>query len=105
MSRPYYSSEILETLHDGDRETEVVACVEARHDPATEKLHARLDAFLREVNQRGADPELRPSWLPSPQEAIEGVPAEEATAMARELFHHWVVKVREALRAKREGEI
>ncbi len=105
MSRPYYASEIIETLHNGDGETEVVAVIEARHDPDTEKLHVRLDAFLRAVNQRGPDQELRPDWLPHLQEAGEGVSAADSTALARELFHRWVGRVREALRAKREGEI
>lgn len=101
MSRPYYASEIIETLHDGDRETEVVAVIEAQHDAETGKLNARLDAFLRDVNQRGPDPEHRPAWLPHPQQAVEGVSAADSTALARELFHRWVGKVREALRAHR----
>ena len=105
MSRPYYASEILETLHVGDQEQEVVAVVEAFHNPDKERVHVRLDVFLREVNQRGPDRELRPEWLPRPQEADEGVSADDATSLARDLFHRWVGKVREALRVRREGEI
>lgn len=103
MSRPYYASEILETIHEGGHELEVVAVIEASHDANAERLHARLDAFLREVNQRGPDAVTRPGWLPKPQDAIEGVGASESTALARDLFRRWVGHVREALHAHREG--
>lgn len=104
MSRPYFASEIVETLHVGDREQEVVATIEGRHDAGEGRLHARVDAVLREVNPRGADAESRPDWLPRSQEMTEGVESSEANALARDLFHQWVGKVREAVRRHREGD-
>ena len=94
MSRPFYASDIIETQKSDSGDIELVATIDAQHDPATGKLHAKLDAFLRHVRMTGPDSTTRPDWLPKPQEASEGVDSAEATDLARELFLRWAAKVR-----------
>ena len=102
MARPFYASEILESSKADSGDVEVVATIDAQHDPADGRLHARLDAFVRQVRMDGPDAITRPDWLPKPQEAHEGVDPAEATDLARDLFHRWVSKVRAAM-AQRQG--
>ena len=96
MSRPFYASDILDTFKSDAGDIELVATIDAQHDPASGKLHAELDAFLRHVRMTGPDAISRPGWLPKPQEASEGVDPSEATDLARDLFHRWTAKVRGA---------
>ncbi len=101
MSRPFYASDIIETQRSDAGDVELVATIDAQHDPDSNRLHAKLDAFLRHVRMTGPDSTTRPAWLPTPQEATEGVDAAEATDLARELFHRWTSKVRAASAQRR----
>ena len=103
MNRPFYSSEILQTQSRPEGETETVATIDAHFDADSHRLHAHLDCFLRRVNVAGKDLEFREPWLPSAQNASEGVDPEEAGELAHDLFHRWVAKVRNAIAARAES--
>jgi hypothetical protein len=56
----------------------------------------KLDAFVRQVHHAGRDVCTRPEWLPRGEALRERVGPEEASALARDIFHRWTKKVRES---------
>jgi hypothetical protein len=97
---------ISEIVQDLDRETEpreLCAAAEADYDEARSQLVMNLDAFVRKVHHAGADECTRPAWLPKPQTLHEGVADDEASELARDIFHRWTRKVREASTARPQG--
>jgi hypothetical protein len=75
---------------------EVCAAAGAGFDETAGQLVVRLDAFLRPAGLRVKEGHFRADWLPENETITEGVGREESAEMAREIFHRWVRKVREA---------
>ena len=87
-------SEIVQTL---DRETEpqeLCAAAEAEYDDGRAILVVTLDAFVRQVHHARPDECTRPDWLPHAETLHESVSGEEASDLARDIFHGWIKKVR-----------
>ena len=93
---------ISEIVQDLDREfepKELCAAAEADYDEGHSSLVIKLDAFVRQVHHAGRDVCSRPDWLPKPETLREGVGPDEASDLARDVFHRWTKKVREAAAA------
>lgn len=76
---------------------EVHAEVEGTYDEEKSLLLVTLQSEVRPMLK---DTHLeRPSWLPASQSLKEHVAEEEATTLARDIFRHWVEKVRRAIPA------
>ncbi|MFM7102951.1 MAG: hypothetical protein ACKOET_13860 [Verrucomicrobiota bacterium] len=95
-------SEIVTTLEGPAGPEEVVATAEGSYDDTHRQVAVQLEAFLRPVDLVHAEQHLAAGWLPAAQTAREGVDREEASSLARDLFHRWVRKVREAVAAHEE---
>ena len=92
-----FTSEIIETLQEGDDEMEVCATAETQYDSSAQKVTVALDSFARCVAASG-DHENRPqSWLPPAEHVTEHLAPDEAEAFTKDVFHSWVRKVRAAI--------
>ena len=87
-------SEIIETLGEGENETEICATAEARYDSSTQKVSVTLDSFARCVFPTGDHDPKREPWLPTPECVTEHLPADETQAFTHDVFQSWVKKVR-----------
>jgi hypothetical protein len=96
MKRVIDSSEILGTIDLPNGAHEVCATADASYDENSGKLVVQLNAFLRPVDFLAEEKHLTAAWLPKPQTANEIVAQEETGDVAREIFHRWARKVREA---------
>lgn len=92
-----FTSEIIETLRDGDDEMEVCATAETQYDPSAEKISVALDSFARCVSASGNSEHLSRAWLPAAEQVTEHLSHDEATAFAKDVFQSWVRKVRTAI--------
>jgi hypothetical protein len=91
------SSEIIETVRDGDTEWEICAVAEANYDESDSRVVVDLESFLRKITASG-DGELRHlPWLPGNNRVTEHVPREEASQVAHDVFASWVRKVRQSI--------
>ena len=92
-----FISEIIETLGEGEGETEVCATAETQYDSSAQKVSVALDSFARCVVASG-DREHRPQpWLPPAERVTEHLGPDEAVAFAKDVFQSWVRKVRTAI--------
>lgn len=96
MKRVIDTSEVLGTVEMPEGECEVCASALAQYDEEVGRLRVELDAFLRTSDLRKREKRLTADWLPRPQTVIEGVGPDETVELAKEIFHRWVAKVREA---------
>lgn len=76
---------------------EVCAEALASHDQRTMQLTVKLHAFLRSEQQDHIGEQSTPAWLPASQNVTEHVEAEEAHAMASDVFATWKRKVASAM--------
>lgn len=90
------TSEVLGTVDTPEGECEVCASAVAQYDEEAGRLRVQLDAFLRTTDLRRKERRLAADWLPRPQTVVEGVGTDETVELAKEIFHRWVAKVREA---------
>lgn len=88
-----FTSEIIETLRDGDDEMEVCATAETQYDPSAEKISVALDSFARCVSASGDSEHVSRAWLPAAERVTEHLSHDEATAFAKDVFQNWVRKV------------
>ena len=92
-----FISEIIETLGEGEGETEVCATAETQYDSSAQKVTVALDSFARCVAASG-DHENRPQpWLPPAEHVTEHLAPDEAEAFTKDVFQSWVRKVRAAI--------
>ena len=56
----------------------------------------QLEAFLRPTDLLAKERHLRAAWLPPNETVSESVARDECHEVAREIFHRWVRRVREA---------
>jgi hypothetical protein len=55
-----------------------------------------LESFLRTTSVRAREKHVATSWLPKAETVTESVDPGETTEAARNIFHGWVRKVRQA---------
>ena len=79
---------IGETVLDGVPH-EICAEALASHDRHSNQLTVNLRAFLRATRHDHISEVTTPAWLPAPQTVTEHVEAEEAHAMAADIFTAW----------------
>ena len=96
MKRVIDTSEVLGTVETPDGKCEVCASADANFDETGSRLVVKLEAFLRPADLLVKERHFRADWMPANQTATESVAREECHDLAREIFHRWVRKVREA---------
>jgi hypothetical protein len=89
-------SEIVQDLDLESEPKELCAAAEADYDDRQSTLIINIDSFVRQVHHARPDVCSRPAWLPKAETLREGVPFDEASEMARDIFHRWTKKVRES---------
>jgi hypothetical protein len=96
MKRVIDTSETLGVVETPDGPREVCASADAWFDEAAKQLVVKLDAFLRNTDLVTRERHFAAAWLPKPQTIRESIGPDETIEAAREIFHRWVRKVREA---------
>jgi hypothetical protein len=96
MKRVIDKSEVLGTVEVPEGLCEVCASADAGFDEGAGRLVVQLEAFLRPAGLLVKERHFRADWLPQNATVTESVTREESGEMAREIFHRWVRKVREA---------
>jgi hypothetical protein len=96
MKRVIDTSEVLGTVELPNGTCEVCATACAEYDEGSSRLVVRLDSFLRTADLRAKEREFSADWLPKAEVVTESVGPEETVDFARDIFHRWVRKVREA---------
>jgi len=99
MRKILSTSEIVQDLDHEVEPKELCAAAEAAYDDRKSSLVIKLDAFVRQVHHAGPDVCSRPDWLPKAETLREGVSSEEASELARDIFHRWTKRVRESAAA------
>jgi hypothetical protein len=90
------TSEVLGTVELPNGTYEVCATADANYDDDAKQLIVRLNSFLRTTNLRAKE-ELSPAdWLPKGETVTESMDPDEAVEAARDIFHRWAQKVRNA---------
>lgn len=97
MKRVIDTSEVLGTLKLPEGDCEVCASAEAGFDETAGCVVVKLVAFLRPAGLLVKERHFHPDWLPADETINERGGREECGAMAQEVFHRWVRKVREAV--------
>jgi hypothetical protein len=96
MKQAINTSEVLGVVDLPEGRCELCASSEASFDEGTGRLIVQLEAFLRPSDLRAKERHFRASWIPVDETVSESVGREECHEVAREVFHRWVRKVREA---------
>ena len=96
MKRIIDTSEVLGRADTLEGPCEVCASADASFDESSGRLVVKLDAFLRPTDLLAKERHFRAGWLPNSATVIESVAREESHEVAREIFHRWTRKVREA---------
>lgn len=99
MKRVIDTSEVLGTVETPQGIREVCAAANAEYDEGASRLVVKLDAYLRTTDLRTKEQRFAASWLPKPETVRESVGPDETVEMARDIFHRWVRKIREAIPA------
>ena len=89
-----FISEIIETLGEGEGETEVCATAETQYDSSAQKVSVALDSFARCVCASGNREHQTPPWLPPAEHVTEHLAHDEADAFTKDVFLSWVRRVR-----------
>jgi hypothetical protein len=92
-------TQVLATLERDGEPYEVCAEAEAEHDRASQILTVRLSAFLRAERQDHIGETHQPDWLPAAETITEHVGAEEAHALASDIFASWKRRVAAGLQS------
>jgi hypothetical protein len=90
------TSEVLGTVEVPEGASELCASGVASFDDAAGRLAVRLESYLRPVGLLTKERHFRTDWLPENEMVSESVAREDCHDLAREIFHRWVRKVREA---------
>jgi hypothetical protein len=96
MKRVIDTSEVLGTVAMPQGLCEVCASADANYDEDAARLIVKLNAYLRTTDLRAKEKSFSADWLPKPETLRESVGPEETVDLARDIFHRWVHKVREA---------
>ena len=87
------ATQVLGTIQIEGALHEVCTEAVASHDRGSNRLTVNMRAFLRSEQQDRIGEQSTPAWLPEPQTVIEHVEAEEAHAMASDVFASWKHKL------------
>ena len=96
MKRVIDTSEVLGTVQTPEGSRELCVSADAQYDQDAARLVVKLEAFLRNTDLVTKERHFTADWLPKPETVRESVGPDETVEMAREIFHRWVRKVREA---------
>jgi len=96
MKRIIDTSEVLGAVELAEGLCEVCASAEASFDEPASRLVVKLGAFLRPCALLAKERRIHATWLPKDELVTECVARGECHEVAREIFHHWTRKVREA---------
>jgi hypothetical protein len=96
MKRITDTSEVLGTVDMPEGLCELCAYADASLDESLNQLVVKLGAFLRPRGLLVKEHRFSAAWLPKDEVVTESVEREECREVAREIFHRWVHKVREA---------
>ena len=102
MKRIIDTREILGIVHTAGGPRELCATAWARYDDAAGTVTVHLDSFLRSTDYLAEETHDHADWLPKPQIVREAVDREDASDLAREVFHVWVRRIRNAAPALHE---
>lgn len=96
MKRIIQSSEVLGTVEERGGTCEVCASADAAFDEAKGTLIVHTEAFLRPAAYLARERHLSAEWLPPGETVREQLPLDDCREVAREIFHRWIRKVRDA---------
>ena len=96
MKRIIDTSEVLGTVEAPEGLCELCASADASFDEEAGLLVVKLEAFLRPTDLLVKERHFRADWLPDTETVTEFIPRQECHEVAREIFHRWARKVREA---------
>ena len=96
MKRIIDTSEVLGTVEAPEGLCELCASADASFDEEAGRLLVKLETFLRPTDLLVRERHFRADWLPKNETVTESVAREECHEVAREIFHRWTRKVREA---------
>ena len=96
MKQVIDTSEVLGTLETPAGPRELCVSADAQFDEGAGRLVVKLEAFLRNTDLVTKERHFTASWLPKPETVRESVGPDETVELAREIFHRWVRKVRDA---------
>src|SRR5262245_9211859 len=96
MKRIIDTSEVLGAVELAEGLCEVCASAEASFDESASWLQVKLGAFLRPSELLAKERRIQATLLPRDEVVTECVAREECHEVAREIFHHWTRKVRDA---------
>lgn len=90
------TNEVLGTVELATGTCEVCASADANYDESAGRLVVALNSFLRTTDLRAKEKRLSADWLPKPETVTESAGPDETVEVARDIFHRWVRKVRQA---------
>jgi hypothetical protein len=95
MKRVIDTSEVLGTVEMPEGPCEICVSADAHYDESAARLIVHLDAFLRTTDLRTKERRLSADWLPKMENVTESAGPDDTVALAKDIFHRWVKKVRE----------
>ena len=96
MKRIIDTSEVLGKVEVPEGTCELCASADAGYDEGAGRLEVKLEAFLRPMDLLVKERHFSAVWLPKNETVTESVAREESHEVARDIFHRWVRKVRDA---------
>jgi hypothetical protein len=96
MKRVIDTSEVLGRVEESEATCDLCASADACFDEDAGRLVVRLKSFLRTTDLLTKERQFRASWLPEDKMVSETVSLDDCDGVARDIFHRWVRKVREA---------
>ena len=96
MKKVIDTSEIIGTVDTHEGACEVCATADATYDDGEGRLVVHLESFLRTTTLRAREKHIPATWLPTAETITESVDPSETREAARNIFHRWVRKVRQA---------
>ena len=96
MKRIIDTSDILGILETAEGTREVCVSAEPSYDENSAQLIVKLDGFLRNTDLLSKEKRFVADWIPKPEIIRESVGQDETVEMARDIFHRWVRKVKDA---------
>lgn len=101
MEPVVFLSEIVAEIGADHNPQEVCASADAKYDRMRELVVVELDCLTRPSGIVGT--RIPVDWLPKRQTVKEGVPRDEASEVARDVFSSWVKRVRASIPGRRKG--
>lgn len=101
MDPVVFLSEIVAEVGSDHNPQEVCATADAAYDRQRGVVVVELDCLIRPSGIVGT--RIPVDWLPKKQIVKEGVPREEASELARDVFSSWVRRVRSSIPGKRKA--